>query len=101
MYLTQKQTEILSIVAKGNADGTLADLDEVIARASYKPTKQAIQFTIRALVEHGLIEKRGQEKRRNRMRVVFGVTDLGRHFANHATPSVAATIIEPEESDLG
>lgn len=101
MHLTTKQIEILRIVAKGNPDGSFADLDEILMRASYKPTKQAIQFTIRSLIEHNLIEKHASEKRRGRQRVLIGATELGMHFANAGVSSVAAAIIEPEEIDLG
>ena len=104
MNLTTKQIEVLRIVAKGNSDGSHADLDEILARASYKPTKQAIQFTIRSLIEHDLIEKLAAEKRRGRLRVVIGATVLGHHFANAFAPSVAAAVLEPEdilEVDLG
>lgn len=101
MHLTTKQIEVLRIIAKGNPDGSHADLDEILARASYKPTKQAIQFTIRSLVEHELIEKHASEKRRGRLRVLIGATELGKHFANAGVSSVAASIIESEEIDLG
>lgn len=106
MQLTSKQIEVLRVIAKGNSDGSCADLDEILTRVSYKPTKQAIQFTIRSLIEHELIEKHASEKRRGRMRVLIGPTVLGQHFANaHAgVSSVAAAIIESEDDllpDLG
>lgn len=104
MHLTTKQIEVLRVIAKGNPDGSHADLDEILERVSYRPTKQAIQFTIRSLVEHGLIEKHASEKRRGRLRVLIGATTLGQHFANAGVSSVAAAITEPEldpEFDLG
>jgi DNA-binding MarR family transcriptional regulator len=101
MHLTPKQLEVLRIIAKGNHDGSVADLDEIIERCEYKPTKQAIQFTIRALVKHELIEKLGSEKRRGRLRVLIGATVLGQHHANAGVLSVAAAIIESPEIDLG
>lgn len=94
MNLTTKQQAVLCVAAKRNADGSPTDLDEIIARVSYKPTKAAIQFTIRALVAHGLIEKCGQEVRRDRMRVLIQATVLGQHYANAYKPSVAAAILE-------
>lgn len=95
MLLTPKQLEIVRIVAAGNPDGSNTDLDEILERASYKPTKQAIQFTIRSLVHHELIEKVGSEKRRGRARVVIKATPLGEHYANAGMVSVAASILEP------
>jgi hypothetical protein len=95
MYLTEKQFEIIRVVNEGNEDGTQADLDEIIERVSYKPSKASIQFSIRALIEHGLIEKLGIEKRRNRHRAVIGATSMGQYFANSNSPSVAKAILEP------
>lgn len=96
MRLTDKQLEVLRVIAEANTDGTLADLDEVIERVSYKPTKQAIQFSIRALVGHELIEKQGAEKRRGRNRVLLAVTPLGLHFHSANRPSLSATLVEEE-----
>lgn len=97
MYLTPKQIEVVRVIAAGNTDGTPADLDEILERVSYKPTKQAIQFTIRSLVEHGLIEKVGAEKRRGRQRVLIAATVLGQHFAAANRPAVRSAILEPDE----
>jgi DNA-binding MarR family transcriptional regulator len=96
MRLTDKQLEVLRVIAEANPDGTLADLDEVIERAAYKPTKQAIQFSIRALIGHELIEKRGAEKRRGRNRVLLAVTPLGQHFHAANRPSISAAVLETE-----
>lgn len=98
MFLTTKQIELIKIISKGNEDGSQIDLDELIERASYKPTKQSIQFSIRTLIKHGLIVKTGSEKRRGRRRVLFTATDLGNHFANNqqSSGSVASSIIESE-----
>lgn len=100
MYLTQKQVEVLRVIAAGNTDGTDADLDEILERVSYKPTKQAIQFSIRALIEHGLIEKTGAEKRRGRKRVLITATALGKHFAAANSHSVASAILETEIEEI-
>lgn len=97
MHLTTKQIEALTVIAKGNSDGTPADLDEILMRLSYKPTKQAVQFTIRSLIDHGLIEKGGMEKRRGRMRVVIKATDLGKHFAGVHSIPLCAAIVEADD----
>lgn len=94
MNLTGKQQEVLLVIASGNPDGSPADLDQVIERVSYKPTKAAIQFTIRALVGHGLIQKVGSEVRRDRMRVLLAATTLGQHYAKALKPSLAAALVE-------
>lgn len=94
MNLTQKQQEVLTLLDAGNADGSKLDLDQLLERLSYKPTKAAIQFTIRALIGHELIEKCGQEVRRDRMRVILGPTALGRHYAKALKPSLARVLVE-------
>lgn len=97
MRLTDKQIEVLRAIAEGNPDGTVADLDEVIERVRYKPTKQAIQFSIRALVGHDLVEKLAPEKRRGRMRVLLKPTLLGMHFHNVLKPSLSAALSVSED----
>lgn len=94
MNLTGKQQEVLKVIAAGNPDGSPVDLDQVIERVSYKPTKAAIQFTIRGLRGHDLIEKVGTEVRRDRMRVLLAPSHLGRHYANALKPSLAAALVE-------
>lgn len=49
--LTPKQVEILLLVFKKNTDGTHLDLDQLLNELSYKPTKQALQFSIRSLIK--------------------------------------------------
>lgn len=85
MHLTTKQIELIRVIGAGNDDGTATDLDEILERVRYETTKQSIQFSIRALVAHGLIEKKGVEKRRGRQRQVIAVTELGRDYAGGAS----------------
>lgn len=96
MHLTVKQIELLRIISAGNPDGSPVDLDEILERASYKPTKESLQFSIRALIGHALIEKKGTEKRRGRRRVLISATDLGKHFA---TPVSAVPFVTSVEDD--
>lgn len=78
MYLTSKQLELLRHIGDGNPDNVAIDLDQLLDRTSYKPSKQSIQFSLRALIAHGLIKKGPTEKRRNRMRAIIELTDMGR-----------------------
>jgi DNA-binding MarR family transcriptional regulator len=84
VILTPKQIEILGIVVRGN--GTVGghlipcDLDQIIERLSYTPTKEAIQFSIRNLIGKELIKKAGTEKRRDRRRVLISPTELGKRI---------------------
>ncbi len=75
--VTPKQVEILKLIIRANSDGSLIDLDQLLERASYKPTKQSIQFTIRQLVEKRYIEKRNPVVRRGSLRIVYSPTMQG------------------------
>jgi len=75
--MTKNQQEVLSVIAKRNPDGSLVDIDQLIEGVDYEVTKQAIQHTIRSLVNQGLIIKEGKEVRRKRQRVTFSPTVEG------------------------
>lgn len=82
MHLTAKQIQLLGVIVIGNGSpgGQFepCDLDQIIERVDYKPTKEAIQFSIRNLIGKGLIEKVGTELRRDRRRVVIAPTENGK-----------------------
>lgn len=82
MHLTQKQIDVIGVVVAGNGNigGVFSpcDLDQLIERIPYKPTKEALQFSIRNLIKKGAIEKAGTENRRGRRRVLIGPTKLGK-----------------------
>ncbi len=74
MRLTTKQRQILNILIRANSDGTFCDLDQLLERISdefYETTKASMQFSIRALIQHGLIRKDSPALRRGRRRVVL------------------------------
>ena len=75
--LTQKQIAILDCVRRGK-DGDFLDLDQLLEEVPYVTTKQSMQFSIRALEKRRLIEKLPLEKRRERLRVRYRITKLGR-----------------------
>lgn len=60
------------------ATGQLPDLDQLLSKLSWNPSKESIQFTVRALVGKGFIEKFGIQTRRGRNRVCFRVTEPGK-----------------------
>lgn len=82
MRMTQKQLELLRLIYTKNPDGTNLDIDQITEGLSWKPSKQSLQFSLRALIGHGLIKKTGSELRRDRRRTVIEVTELGKHFFN-------------------
>lgn len=98
MHLTAKQVELLNVIARGNGPKEPADLDEILDRIRYETTKQSLQFSIRALVNRGLIEKKGVEKRRGRQRQVIGATDLGHAHAGTTVSSKPAYIASEDEN---
>lgn len=77
MHLTQKQIELIRVIGSRNPDGTPLDLDQILELLSYKPTKQSLQFSIRALIAHNLIQKDAPEKRRGRTRTIISLTKAG------------------------
>ncbi len=86
MHLTSKQLNVLGVIVNGNGtqNGVFipCDLDQIIERVEYKPTKAAIHFSIRNLIRKGLIEKVSTELRRDRRRVIIAPTELGRSSYN-------------------
>lgn len=80
--LTKYQLELLGHLKAARAlpDGVL-DFDELLDRLSWAPTKEAAQFSIRALARRGLVAKAAALMlRRGRRRVVFRITDEGLHL---------------------
>lgn len=86
MHLTAKQIELINVIGKRNEDGGAIDLDQLLERLSYRTSKQSIQFSIRALIKHGLIEKSASEKRRGRTRTLLSLTELGEQMVGVRRP---------------
>ncbi|EOM3320626.1 hypothetical protein ACNB6T_003577 [Escherichia coli] len=80
MTLTDKQKDIIKTLNLGYERGHLLDLDELLEVLPYKTTKQSIQFSIRALIKKGLVEKGHTRQRSNNRyhRRTLGLTTLGR-----------------------
>lgn len=77
MRITKKQAEILKTIRRRNPDGSMIDLDQLIERLSWKPSKQSFQHSLRALVNNELVEKKGFELRRNAKRRILNLTFKG------------------------
>ena len=92
MHLTLKQIELLNTIGRRNPDGGAIDLDQLIERLAYKPTKQSVQFSIRALIAHGLIQKDAPEKRRGRTRTLISLTDQGLVMVGKPKPSFVESL---------
>lgn len=74
--LSAKQWEIMEHLMRGNPDGTWLDFDELLAKCSYKPSKESMHFSLRSLVTRGLIEKKPTEFRRGQHRRILAPTAL-------------------------
>lgn len=87
--LTKNQIELLQHVQAGGPDGTL-DFDQLLDLLSWTPSKEATQFTIRACIKKGLMEKAGElQLRRGRRRMTYQLTEEGRR-ALDPRPALAA-----------
>lgn len=96
MRLTCKQIELMRVIAPAPID-----LDEIVDAVRYETSKASLHFSIRALIKHGLIEKRGIEKRRGRQRSVVAATSMGMAVlgaSGKSTPSYVASVEEDELS---
>ena len=75
--VTKYQLELLTAVKKHEDAGRRIDLDELLDCLSWTPSKQSLQFSIRALIAKRMIFKAGTEVRRGRKRVCFGLDEEG------------------------
>lgn len=74
--LSRKQWEIIDAIMRGNPDGTWLDFDQLLDRMSYGPSKPSMHFSLRALINRGLVENAPQELRRKQNRRVLAPTTL-------------------------
>lgn len=86
--LTIRMMMILELVMKRNEDGSLKDLDQLINEVDYDVTKQAIQHTIRFLIQKRMMSKAGTERRRGRRRVVYRATELAYKTLRHGNSEI-------------
>jgi hypothetical protein len=64
----------MNLVIRGNPDGSWLDLNQLMERLDYTPTKQALQFSIRSLIRSQFLAKRDREFRRGALRRVLAPT---------------------------
>lgn len=90
--ITHHQIEALRLIAA--ADDPI-DLDQLLPKLSWAPSKEAAQFTIRALVTKGMVEKLPLKLRRGRLRVSYQMTPKGSLVFDPRGP-VASNLEAPE-----
>lgn len=80
MNLTSKQKDVIKTLNLGYERGHLLDLDELLEILPYRTTKQSIQFSLRALIKKGLVEKHDCRPRGETLHQLrtLGLTILGR-----------------------
>jgi predicted transcriptional regulator len=87
--LTVHQLDILSQVIKGNADGSMVDIYQLLDRVTRKVVLQSMQTTLRALIIYGMVEKAPREVRSGRSLMVYRATPLGTMIAGGGAPTYA------------
>jgi DNA-binding PadR family transcriptional regulator len=94
--VTAYQLEILVLVNQGGPDGAL-DLDQMLTRLSWAPTKESAQFPVRALVKKGLLKKSEELLfRRGRRRASYSLTPEGLQLLDpRLTPLTTKTTSPP------
>lgn len=102
LNLTKKQRLIMGVILEGNrakdpSDFSWVDLDQLLERLPYKTTKESLQFSIRALVNRGLVEKGDTELRRGRKRRTLRPTSMA---LDSLTTSAPARRVESESENL-
>jgi DNA-binding PadR family transcriptional regulator len=92
--VTPYQLELLKAARAAHDAGAPLDLDQLLDTLSWEPSKESLQFTIRALIKRGLIVKSDLELRRGRRRVSFLMTADGRQLLD-PRPCVGSASAEP------
>ena len=95
--LTPYQTEILDLVRDGCVKNEPVDLDQLLDTLSWKPTKQSLQFTIRALIAKNVMAKTDCIVRRARKRVCFILTLEGMAVYDPREP---APVLKKEDMEV-
>ena len=100
--VTAYQFELLTkLQGMESTSGRFADFDQLLEQLSWAPSKESAQFTIRAIVRKGFIEKMPTETRRGRNRVLYRMTEAGRTVLDPRGRSPSAVELSvPGSADL-
>lgn len=91
----------MEVIIAGNDDGTAADVDQILERLPYETTKQSIQFSFRALVAKGCIQRESKRVlRRGKSRVTYIATSFGEAFFTAPSGTEFETDGEVEVPDV-
>lgn len=105
MRFTAKQMNILSVILAGNGlnqDGSRnpIDLDEILERINWRTSKASMQFSLRYLIDYGMIEKVGHAYRRGRNRAIFLPTINGIKAYNERETTLDPSVAAGMSSDI-
>lgn len=89
--ITRHQMEVLQLCKEATQP---LDLDQLLPKLSWGPSKEAAQFTIRALMKKKMLEKLPLQLRRGRLRVSYQLTSVGKVVLDPRLDSLAAVEIE-------
>ncbi|SFJ51076.1 hypothetical protein SAMN03159338_1613 [Sphingomonas sp. NFR04] len=91
LMMTSKQHAVLKALVKGNPDGSLLDVHQLIEATAPGTTRGAMICTLRHLVAHGLVREDGLVLRRSRKVRTLAATDAGRDLVRPtALPSASS-----------
>lgn len=78
--LTEKQIQILSVIHQHRVfQEEDIDMDQLLTELPYQTSKESMQFSLRALIKKGFIEKNDQwAVRRGRARRTYSLTEFGK-----------------------
>ena len=84
VMMTAKQHAVLKALVKGNSDGSLLDVWQLIEATAPGTTRGAMICTLRHLVAHGLVREDELVIRRSRKVRTLAATDAGRDLVRPA-----------------
>lgn len=97
-HLTKRQLEVVTVLYSASRErDSLVDLDQLLDLLSWSPSKESVQFIVRALVEKKLVAKAGIQGRRGRNRVCYRLTDDGKLILDPRSTEALST---EHEKDL-
>ncbi|MBE0438051.1 MAG: hypothetical protein IBX56_19910 [Methylomicrobium sp.] len=61
--ISEKQIEVMSVIARGNPDGGYVDVYQILERVSYTESLGAVKFILRYMMAQKRVEKAGKARR--------------------------------------
>lgn len=71
---TNKQIQILTVIKKGNDDGTACSVYDLVDKVAYTCKRDAMRHSLKILIDDGYVEVKGLEVRSGKAIQTFIVT---------------------------